>query len=336
MTPCTTTSTCATRPRRRRIRSTARSRWSRRRPSRSRASTSTSPAQASAASPSTAARPTFRRDGEELVITPRKAIRGATRSSSPSRSTWRCRRSRPRRLRDDRVLRQHSAGSATAGQPNLAHYFLPSNDHPSDKASFDIRFDVPAGKTAVANGVQAGALDRHGRSHFVYVQRQPMATELIQLAVGDLDVIDARRHAGVLLRDVTARPITARIEPLLAVTPAQMDWMQDARRALPVRPLRLARGRGRPRLRAGDADARADRHVAGSTTSRRTCGTRRCCTRCRTCGSATASRRDLERPLAQRGPRELVRVPLRRGERLPRGRHRGLPGRQRLRDASTS
>jgi hypothetical protein len=54
----------------------------------------------------------------------------------------------------------HTAGSATAGQPNLTHYFMPSNDHPRDKASFDIRFDVPAGETAVANGVGGGALDR--------------------------------------------------------------------------------------------------------------------------------------------------------------------------------
>jgi hypothetical protein len=48
----------------------------------------------------------------------------------------------------------HPHGSATAPQPNWAHLFLPSNDHPRDKATFDIRFDVPAGQTAVANGVK--------------------------------------------------------------------------------------------------------------------------------------------------------------------------------------
>ena len=39
----------------------------------------------------------------------------------------------------------------------------------------------------------------------------------------------------------------------------------------------------------------------------------------------------VERPVAQRGPRELVRVPLRRGEGLPRGRHRVLSRPHRLR-----
>ena len=44
-------------------------------------------------------------------------------------------------------------GTATAGQPDGTHNFLPSNDHPRDKASFTLRFDVPAGTTAVGNGV---------------------------------------------------------------------------------------------------------------------------------------------------------------------------------------
>src|SRR3954470_2923555 len=40
-------------------------------------------------------------------------------------------------------------GSATAGQPDGTHDFLPSNDHPRDKATFTIRFDVPADEPAV-------------------------------------------------------------------------------------------------------------------------------------------------------------------------------------------
>ena len=122
----------------------------------------------------------------------------------------------------------HPAGSATAPQPNWAHLFLPSNDHPSDKASFDIRFDVPAGRVAVANGVKVAQWTAQGRSHFVYLQRQPMATELLQLAVGDYDVTNVGFHSGVFLRDVTSRNITAEIQPLLGVTPSQIDYMQAA------------------------------------------------------------------------------------------------------------
>ena len=75
-------------------------------------------------------------------------------------------------------------GSATAGQPDSAHVFMPANDHPRDKASFTIRFDVPAGETALANGVLVSKSTSRGRTRYVYLQRQPMATELVQLAVG--------------------------------------------------------------------------------------------------------------------------------------------------------
>jgi aminopeptidase N len=168
----------------------------------------------------------FRRVGEDIVITPRSPIRKGDTFLVTTRYV-----AVPTEANgDDPVTTAffvHTAGSATAGQPNLAHYFLPSNDHPSDKATFDIRFDVPAGKTAVGNGVKVASWTARGRSHFVYLMRQPMATELIQLAVGDLDVTNLGVHSGVFLRDVTARPITARINPLLDVTPAQIAWMQD-------------------------------------------------------------------------------------------------------------
>jgi aminopeptidase N len=168
----------------------------------------------------------WRREREELVITPRRALRrGAPFVVTVSHFTAAPTVPDP----DDGATQAffvHSVGSATAGQPNWAHLFLPSNDHPRDKATFDIRFDVPAGQTAVANGVRVASWTDRGRSHVIYLQRQPMATELIQLAVGQYDVTTQGVHSGVFVRDVTAKPITARIVPLLGVTPAQIDWMQ--------------------------------------------------------------------------------------------------------------
>ena len=98
----------------------------------------------------------------------------------------------------------HPAGHGDRAPARTGALFLPSNDHPRDKASFDIRFDVPAGQTAVANGVKLAQWTDRGRTHFVFVQRQPMATELIQLAVGQYDVTNLGFHSGVFLRDVTA------------------------------------------------------------------------------------------------------------------------------------
>jgi aminopeptidase N len=43
--------------------------------------------------------------------------------------------------------------------------FMPSNDHPRDKASFTIRFDVPAGETALGNGVLVSKWTARRRTH---------------------------------------------------------------------------------------------------------------------------------------------------------------------------
>ncbi|TDB88578.1 hypothetical protein E1264_11090, partial [Actinomadura sp. KC216] len=43
-------------------------------------------------------------------------------------------------------------GVFVACQPSGAHTWFPSNDHPSDKATFDFELTVPPGLTAIANG----------------------------------------------------------------------------------------------------------------------------------------------------------------------------------------
>ena len=169
---------------------------------------------------------TFRRDGEELVITPRRAI--------DKREKFVVRVSHfvatPTPAGDEpesTAFFTHATGSATAPQPYFAHLIYPSNDHPRDKASFTFRFDVPAGSEAVANGLPLGHWTSRGRTTWAYIQRRPMATELTQLAVGQYDLTTPGRHPGVLLRDVTAPGLTAFLLPKLALIPDHLEWMED-------------------------------------------------------------------------------------------------------------
>ena len=57
---------------------------------------------------------------------------------------------------------------------------------------------------AVANGIPTGRRERGGRTTWSYLQRQPMATELTQLAVGSYDLLWPGRHRGVPIRNVIA------------------------------------------------------------------------------------------------------------------------------------
>jgi aminopeptidase N len=172
-------------------------------------------------------RANWTRAGEELVITPRRPIRDHRRfvarvefTSGPYTPT-------PEQEGLPFGWFTTLDGSVTAGQPDRSHEIYPVNDHPADKATYSFRLNVPQGVAAFANGVRLWSRSRGGRTVSYYLMRQPMASELIQLAVGDLVEIGRGRSSGVPLRDVVARPCVGPSEPLLARTPVHMDWMTD-------------------------------------------------------------------------------------------------------------
>src|SRR5215208_1053829 len=118
-------------------------------------------------------------------------------------------------------------GSVTAFQPDVAHLSYPVNDHPSDKATYTFHLDVPTGVNAVANGVATGSSSAGGRTVYNYEERSPMASELVQVTVGDIAVIDRGTAAGVVLRDVASNANKRVIEPALMRTPTHIRWMVD-------------------------------------------------------------------------------------------------------------
>lgn len=169
----------------------------------------------------------FKRVGEDLVITPKRSIRKGSVFTVQVKHF----RSNPTVPNPDEFLSTAffitPDGSATSGQPNAMHTVYPSNDHPRDKASFSFRFDVPAGVTAVANGVPTGKKTTHGRTIWTYEQRQPMATELTQLAVGDYKVIKRAAVNGVAVRDVVPTRLVADYTSKLGVERGHLRWMRS-------------------------------------------------------------------------------------------------------------
>jgi aminopeptidase N len=167
----------------------------------------------------------FRREGEELVITPRKPLRDGEKFLVQVKRFVAV----PTVPTDDpttQAFMVSPTGSFTAPQPYYAHFIYPSNDHPRDKATFTFRIDAPAGATVAASGFPIGPLTFGGRSHWVFVQRQPMATELTQLAMGAWRVTSPGRRHGVLLRDLTPPATTEALRPKLALQPGHFDWIE--------------------------------------------------------------------------------------------------------------
>jgi aminopeptidase N len=166
----------------------------------------------------------FKRNGEELIVTPASPIaNGSTFTVGVTAFT-----AVPTKITSD----IHSTaffvtpdGSATAPQPYDAHLIYPCNDHPRDKATFTFTIDVPAGRDAVTNGTEIGHTTSNGRTLWTYRMGRPMATELTQIAVGDWDFSPTRVHDGVTIRDVTAPAVTAAVQPVLATTDPQLDYL---------------------------------------------------------------------------------------------------------------
>ncbi|HUQ03349.1 MAG TPA: M1 family metallopeptidase [Kofleriaceae bacterium] len=169
---------------------------------------------------------TWQRIGEELVITPARAIpRNAVFSVQVAHFTATPALPDPGNFLGAPFFVTPD-GSALAAQPDGAHRIFPSNDHPADKATFTTWLDVPVGSTAVASGVELLELTLFGRSISLHVQAQPMATELAQIAVGAQTVISRGSHDGIQVRDVVPSRLAAELGPKLAIEIAHLDWLE--------------------------------------------------------------------------------------------------------------
>ncbi len=173
---------------------------------------------------------TFAQQGEELVITPERPI--AERKTFVVQVSY---QADPRREVPNPGWVPTEGGFALAPQPAGAHAVFPSNDHPSDKAYFAFRVTVPDGTFAVANGTKVGEkTGADGRTTYTYASHDPIATELVQVAVGDYQLVDRGEGSGVHLRDVVPTDRVTALEPALSLTPGHVDWIRPYLGAFPL------------------------------------------------------------------------------------------------------
>ena len=77
-----------------------------------------------------------------------------------------------------------TTGAVALGEPESAAWWFPSNDHPRDKATYDISVTVPSALTAIANGVLVGQSTSGGATTWHWREASPMATYLAFAAIG--------------------------------------------------------------------------------------------------------------------------------------------------------
>jgi aminopeptidase N len=142
----------------------------------------------------------FRRDGQELVITPSSRLRDRQRFTVTVTYAG-----VPDVITDpDESIEgwvPTGDGAFVVGEPQGSPGWYPVNDNPRDKATFEFTVTVPAGLTVVANGVLVDHTTSGARSTFVWRERDPMAPYLATTTLGRFDLtrytVDGRIPAYV-------------------------------------------------------------------------------------------------------------------------------------------
>ncbi|TWP47810.1 M1 family metallopeptidase [Lentzea tibetensis] len=80
-------------------------------------------------------------------------------------------------------------GAIGIGEPEIAAWWFPSNDHPTDKATFDVSVAVPDGVEVLSNGRFLGQTRQiNGWSRWNWRSTKPQATYLTFVAIGQFEI----------------------------------------------------------------------------------------------------------------------------------------------------
>jgi aminopeptidase N len=165
----------------------------------------------------------FRRDGQELTVSPRRALPRGERFTVVVRYDGTTGRPED----NTGVLYGWVSmpdGAFVANEPEGASTWYPVNDHPTDKATYDFRITVPEGKTAVANGELVSRRTAAGWTTFVWRATDPMASYLSMAAVGDYDLRFGRGPRGLPIIDAVDRDLGPEADDGLARTNEMIEF----------------------------------------------------------------------------------------------------------------
>jgi len=142
---------------------------------------------------------TWTRAGSELVVTPARPIGKGSRFSTVIRYDG-----VPQTIVDPQLGQEgfiHTDdGAVVIGEPHVAATWYPVNDHPSDKATYDIKITVPAGLQAISDGTLCGTRTHNGKTTWSWRAREPMASYLATATVGKF-ALNSYRANGISFVD---------------------------------------------------------------------------------------------------------------------------------------
>ncbi|MGZ6996861.1 MAG: M1 family metallopeptidase [Acidimicrobiia bacterium] len=149
----------------------------------------------------------YERDGDRLVVTPRRPIEAGTRFV-----THLLYEGVPRPLPDPTEpdatdgpglgwIRLRTGDVYVASEPVGARTWFAANDVPGDKATFTTTIDAPARFAVAANGTLTGPTGAGGRRTWTWTMDRPMATYLATVVIAPMREQRTTSPAGVPVRN---------------------------------------------------------------------------------------------------------------------------------------
>ncbi|MGW6021632.1 M1 family metallopeptidase [Streptomyces sp. NPDC055099] len=167
----------------------------------------------------------FHRDGQELTIRPPDDLDEGETFRTVVRYSG-----NPETITDpddsEEGWLRTEEGAIALGEPTGSMAWFPSDNHPSDKASYDIRVTVPKGLKAISNGELTRESTKNGRTTFAWHSAEPMASYLATVAIGPYEVKKSTTKSGI--------PVLTAVEPseakasakALARIPEILEWQE--------------------------------------------------------------------------------------------------------------
>jgi aminopeptidase N len=113
-------------------------------------------------------------------------------------------------------------------EPAGAATFFPVNDHPRDKATYSFEITAPSNQVVATNGLPVGdPVDGSGTRTWRSAARDPMASYLVQIAIGDFEVVDGGRAGDVVIRHVLHRSLADAARVTTQRTAEMIDVLDD-------------------------------------------------------------------------------------------------------------
>jgi aminopeptidase N len=122
----------------------------------------------------------------------------------------------------------YPGGVIVAGEPGGADTWFPSNNHPSDKATYAFHITVEKPFVVAANGVLRGRTEaENGAWTYDWVMTYPMASYLATVAISNFSILETTSPKGVPIRNYVDADLPAEVARPLQVLPAAVDFFSS-------------------------------------------------------------------------------------------------------------